>query len=104
MYGHDVLSGDWRRRRVVPEVDAGPDLVVEDAASGFCGAVVGFESGAESQSARTMRGLFTVPLSIELVSTVMSTLPFFFYDLKRSSHAQMIDELKERAKLAKIEE
>jgi Protein of unknown function (DUF3097) len=40
-----VLKSD-RRRRVVPEVDAEPDLVVEDAESGFCGAVVGFESGA----------------------------------------------------------
>lgn len=40
-----MLRGD-RRRRVVPEVDAEPDLVVEDAESGFCGAVVGFESGA----------------------------------------------------------
>ena len=29
----------------MPEVDAEPDLVVEDADSGFCGAVVGFESG-----------------------------------------------------------
>jgi hypothetical protein len=29
----------------VPEVDAEPDLVVEDADSGFCGAVVGFEAG-----------------------------------------------------------
>jgi DUF3097 family protein len=42
----DVLAGDWRRRRRIPEVDAEPDLVVEDADSGFCGAVVGFESGA----------------------------------------------------------
>jgi hypothetical protein len=46
MYGRDVLAGDWRRRRAVPEVDAEPDLVVEDADSGFCGAVVGFDSGA----------------------------------------------------------
>ncbi len=45
-YGDDVLAGDWRRRRVTPEVDAEPDLVVEDADSGFCGAVVGFEAGA----------------------------------------------------------
>ena len=45
-YGEDVLAGDWRRRRVVPEVDAEPDLVVEEADSGFCGAVVGFELGA----------------------------------------------------------
>jgi len=46
MYGEDVLAGNWRRRKVTPEVDAEPDLVVEDADSGFCGAVVGFEMGA----------------------------------------------------------
>jgi hypothetical protein len=45
-----VLAGDWRRRRVVPEVDAEADLVVEDADSGFCGAVVGFESGGNPGS------------------------------------------------------
>jgi len=43
----DVLANnDWRRRRVIPEVAAELDLVVEDAGSGFCGAVVGFEFGA----------------------------------------------------------
>jgi hypothetical protein len=46
MYGEDVLAGNWRRRKVVPEVDAERDLVVEDVDSGFCGAVVGFELGA----------------------------------------------------------
>jgi hypothetical protein len=46
VYGQDVLTGDWRRRRAVPVVEAETDLVVEDAESGFCGAVVGFESGA----------------------------------------------------------
>jgi Protein of unknown function (DUF3097) len=45
-YDGDVLAGDWRRRRAVPVVDAEPELVVEDAGSGFCGAVVGFEAGA----------------------------------------------------------
>jgi hypothetical protein len=38
-YG-DVLSGDRKRRAPVPEVAAERDLVVEDPASGFCGAVV----------------------------------------------------------------
>jgi len=46
MYGDDVLSGDWRRCRRVPEVDAEAGLVVEDAGGDFCGAVVGFEAGA----------------------------------------------------------
>ncbi|WP_345535943.1 DUF3097 domain-containing protein [Phytohabitans rumicis] len=46
MYGEDVLAGNWRRRKTIPEVDAELDLVVEDAGSGFCGAVVGFEYGA----------------------------------------------------------
>jgi hypothetical protein len=42
----DVLARPRRPRVVVPEVDAEADLVVEDAGSGFCGAVVGFEAGA----------------------------------------------------------
>jgi hypothetical protein len=47
MYGEDVLrAGRSARRRTVPEVEAEPDLVVEDVDSGFCGAVVGFDSGA----------------------------------------------------------
>src|SRR4051794_38788125 len=41
-YDADVLAGEWRRRGRpgVAVVEAEPDLVVEDAASGFCGAVV----------------------------------------------------------------
>lgn len=47
-YGRDVLAGDRRQRRgpTVPEVPAEPDLVVEDPASGFCGAVVDWEKDA----------------------------------------------------------
>jgi hypothetical protein len=46
-YGRDVLSSDPHapRRRVVREVEAEHDLVVECATSGFCGAVVGFDKG-----------------------------------------------------------
>ncbi|WP_327151447.1 DUF3097 domain-containing protein [Nocardia sp. NBC_01329] len=40
----DIFSGHPRTaRRTVAQVDADPGLVVEDAASGFCGAVVGFD-------------------------------------------------------------
>lgn len=43
-YGRDVLSGA-RAGKQIPEVVAEPGVVVEDPASGFCGAVVGFEYG-----------------------------------------------------------
>ena len=45
-YGGDVLSGDWRARgkKVVPEVEARKELVVE-LPDGFVGAVVGVEKG-----------------------------------------------------------
>ena len=45
-YGGDVLSGDWRARgkKVVPEVEAAKDLVVE-LPDGFVGAVVKVEKG-----------------------------------------------------------
>ncbi len=47
-YGKDVLSGNWRRplRGTIPQVPAEPDLVVEDAGSGFCGAVVACDKEA----------------------------------------------------------
>ncbi len=45
-YGTDVLAGFQRRPAPAPEVEAEPDLVVECAASGFCGAVVGVEPDA----------------------------------------------------------
>ena len=46
-YGGDVLAGDWRARgrRVIPEVAAERDLVVELAENGYCGAVVRVEKG-----------------------------------------------------------
>jgi len=44
-YGQDVLSGDWRRsgRVAAAQVPAEPGLVVEEAATGWCGAVVRVE-------------------------------------------------------------
>lgn len=42
-YGRDVLSAPRRAKPATPEVAAERDLVVEDVASGFCGAVVGLE-------------------------------------------------------------
>jgi hypothetical protein len=42
-YGRDVLSQPRRAKPRPVEVAADRDLVVEDAATGFCGAVVGLE-------------------------------------------------------------
>ena len=44
-YGPDVLATDWRvpKRGRTVDVPVEPDLVVEDATSGFCGAVVAIE-------------------------------------------------------------
>ncbi|EPD86654.1 hypothetical protein HMPREF1529_00183 [Microbacterium sp. oral taxon 186 str. F0373] len=46
-YGADVLAAGWRDagRRAVPRVAATPELVVEIAGDGFCGAVTGIQSG-----------------------------------------------------------
>ncbi|MGN2637348.1 DUF3097 domain-containing protein [Nocardia takedensis] len=51
-YG-DIFSGHPRtRKRAVPTVVAERDLVVEDAATGFCGAVVGFERSYDGEFVR----------------------------------------------------
>lgn len=58
-YGSDVLAGEWRRRRTVPEVPADPELVVEVAGDGFCGAVVGCDKTAVTlEDRRGRRRLF----------------------------------------------
>lgn len=45
-YEDDVLAGPRRPRREIPVYEAEPEMVVEDADSGFCGAVVDFEGQA----------------------------------------------------------
>jgi len=45
-YGPDVLAAPVPRRQPVPEVAAERDVVVEDAETGFCGAVVACEKTA----------------------------------------------------------
>ncbi|SEI17628.1 MULTISPECIES: DUF3097 domain-containing protein [unclassified Leifsonia] len=45
-YGTDVLAAGWKTagRKVVPTVEAVKDLVVEDATTGFCGAITRLET------------------------------------------------------------
>ncbi len=60
-YGTDVLAAGWRerQRREVPRVEASADLVVEVFDDGFCGAVVGVQSGlVELEDRRGARRLF----------------------------------------------
>jgi hypothetical protein len=45
-YGTDVLAGDWRKKKTIPAVPAEPEMVVEEAGTGFCGAVVACEKDA----------------------------------------------------------
>lgn len=44
-YDFDVLAGGREPRRPIPVLDAVVDLVVEDADTGFCGAIVSCEAG-----------------------------------------------------------
>ena len=53
-YSEDVLSGKRVRARP-PVIEAEPDLVVEDIASGFCGAVVVIERGSVTLEDRHRR-------------------------------------------------
>lgn len=58
-YGTDVLaSGLHRRRAAVREVAAEPDLVIEETASGFCGAVVRVEHGTVTLEGRRASRVF----------------------------------------------
>ncbi|QDQ99190.1 DUF3097 domain-containing protein [Tomitella fengzijianii] len=53
MYGGDIFAGHARKKaRTAPEVPAERGLVAEDAASGYCGAVVGFEKTYDGRFVR----------------------------------------------------
>src|SRR5699024_912435 len=53
MYSGDIFAGHARRRpRPIPEVAGDTGLVVEDAADGFCGAIVGWEKAAAGDLVR----------------------------------------------------
>ncbi|MBJ8345412.1 DUF3097 domain-containing protein [Antrihabitans sp. YC2-6] len=55
-YG-DIYAGHARARKpVTPKVEAERDLVVEDAATGFCGAVVGFDKTYDGDFVRLEDG------------------------------------------------
>jgi hypothetical protein len=74
-YDFDVLAGRGKARREIPVLDAEADLVVEDADSGFCGAVVGFEAGGvilEDRHGR--RRIFPLTPGAFLVNGVVTTL------------------------------
>ncbi len=60
-YATDVLADGWRAhgRREVPRLEASGDMVVEIAADGFCGAIVGVASGlVELEDRHGRRRLF----------------------------------------------
>ena len=60
-YPADVIAAGWRDagRRTVPRIEASADLVVEVAADGFCGAVIGVASGlVELEDRRGRHRLF----------------------------------------------
>lgn len=63
MYGGDILRGHSRMRKVpAPEVSAERGLVVEDAGTGYCGAVVGFERTYDGDFVRLEDGARTTRL------------------------------------------
>lgn len=63
IYAGDIFSGHARtKKRAVPTVPAERDLVVEDAATGFCGAVVGFDRSYDGEFVKLEDGRGVVRL------------------------------------------
>ena len=62
-------------------------------------AVIKFVPNAPQQSAGTLKGLFYLPIIISIVSTLMATVPYFFYNFSRKQQEEVAEIL-----LAKKEE
>ncbi|MGL4306038.1 MAG: DUF3097 family protein, partial [Mycobacteriaceae bacterium] len=80
MYAGDIFAGHARKRRnKVPLVAIEKDLVVEDADSGFCGAIIGYEKTYDGdfvrlEDAQLRTRLFAMREAAFLIDGVVVTL------------------------------
>jgi sugar (glycoside-pentoside-hexuronide) transporter len=58
--------------------------------------VIKYVPNAPTQSEYTLKGLFYLPNIITIISTAVSTIPYFFYHFSRKDHERVLRELKAR--------
>jgi len=68
--------------------------------TGLIIAAISFIPNALVQSEKTMKYLFYIPQAVGVVVTLFALIPYFFYDLDRKKHEQVLADLRARKEAA----
>lgn len=103
MVADSVDYGEWktgyRNDGMIYSIEGCAGKIIGAVGAMFTGVVVAaihFIPNAEVQTETTMKGLFYIPQIVMTVTSLLSAIPFFFYDMDRKKHEQILEELRQR--------
>lgn len=105
MVADSVDYAEWktgfRNDGLVYSIEGCASKIIGAIGAMFTGIVItaiNFVPNSITQTISTMKGLFYIPVIVTIVTTLLSTIPYFFYDLNRKKHETILAELEERKK------
>lgn len=100
MVADSVDYAEWktgfRNDGLVYSIEGCASKIVGAAGAMFTGVVISvirFVPNALEQSIGTMQGLFYIPVAVTVIATLLSTIPYFFYDLDREKYTRILSDL-----------
>ncbi len=100
MVADSVDYAEWRtgyrNDGMVYSIEGCAGKIIGAVGAMFTGVVISaidFVPNALTQSVATMKGLFYIPVAVTIVTTLLSAVPYFFYDLDRHKYEKILEDL-----------
>jgi|AGTN01.1.fsa_nt_gi sugar (Glycoside-Pentoside-Hexuronide) transporter len=111
MISDSVDYAEWktgfRNDGLVYSIEGCASKIIGAVGAMFTGIVINaidFVPNAVSQSEATMKGLFYIPQIVLIASALLTTIPYFFYDVDKKKYESILKELEERRARRKAED
>lgn len=100
MVADSVDYAEWRtgyrNDGMVYSIEGCAGKIIGAVGAMFTGVVISaidFVPNALTQSVATMKGLFYIPVVVAIVTTLLSAIPYFFYDIDRHKYEKILADL-----------
>lgn len=100
MVADSVDYAEWRtgyrNDGMVYSIEGCAGKIIGAVGAMFTGVVISaidFVPNALTQSVATMKGLFYIPVAVAIVTTLLSAIPYFFYDIDRHKYEKILADL-----------
>ena len=110
MVADSVDYGEWktgyRNDGLIYAIEGCASKIIGSVGAIFTGVVISainYIPNAAYQTESTMKGLFYIPQIVIVVTSLLSVIPFLFYDLDRKKHEKILGELKQRKSAAQLQ-